>query len=67
MTEDLLSSLVMHIHGSYKIKFHPKGREDKEEIEIDFTPPFKRIPMISTLEEILKIKFPKDLESEETR
>ncbi|RZB39091.1 lysine--tRNA ligase [Asbolus verrucosus] len=37
-----------------------------EEVEIDFTPPFKRIPMIPTLEDILKVKFPapEDLSSD---
>lgn len=27
-------------------------------MEIDFTPPFRRIPMIPTLEDVLKVKFP---------
>jgi lysyl-tRNA synthetase class 2 len=57
ITEKLLSSMVMAIHGSYKIKYHPNG-EEGEEVEIDFTPPFRRIPMLKTLEEILKVKFP---------
>jgi lysyl-tRNA synthetase class 2 len=42
------------------LKIHPS--KDKE-LEIDFTPPFKRIPMMSGLEEKLGIKFPKDLSS----
>lgn len=57
ITEKLLSGMVMSIHGSYKIKYHPNG-EEGEEVEIDFTPPFKRVPMIKTLESILKVKFP---------
>lgn len=48
---------IQYLLGSYKIKYHPEGL-DGPEIEIDFTPPFKRIPMIPTLEEILKVKFP---------
>ncbi|XP_008194003.1 lysine--tRNA ligase isoform X1 [Tribolium castaneum] len=57
ITEALISGMVKSIHGSYKIKYHPEGPEG-EEVEVDFTPPFKRIPMIATLEEILKVKFP---------
>lgn len=38
-------------------------------IEIDFTPPFKRIPMMKGLEEVLGIELPKGdaLATEETR
>ncbi|XP_053694203.1 lysine--tRNA ligase isoform X2 [Sabethes cyaneus] len=57
LTEKMVSGMVKSIHGSYKIKYHPKGPEEQE-YEIDFTPPFKRISMISSLEEILKVKFP---------
>ncbi|KAL7020825.1 hypothetical protein ACKWTF_011654 [Chironomus riparius] len=57
ITEKLLSGMVKSIHGSYKIKYHPNG-EDGEEVEVDFTPPFRRIPMLKTLESILKVKFP---------
>ena len=46
LTEDMISKLVYHICGSYKIKYHPSGPETEKEIEIDFTPPFKRISMI---------------------
>lgn len=57
MTEKMVSGMVKSIHGSYKIKYHPDGLDGRE-VEIDFTPPFRRISMISTLEEILKVKFP---------
>jgi lysyl-tRNA synthetase class 2 len=90
LTEDLLSGMVKALFGTYKIKYHPNGKqiaeeakadekksegkteekkeEEKfEEIEIDFTPPFKRLSMISALEDKLKVKFPENLESEETR
>jgi lysyl-tRNA synthetase class 2 len=58
--------MVKEIHGSYKIKYHPNGKEGKdgqpaEEIEIDFTPPFRRIPMIAGLEELSGLTIPKDL------
>lgn len=57
ITESLVSGMVHSIHGTYKIKYHPEGPEG-EEVEIDFTPPFKRILMIPALEEALKVKFP---------
>ncbi|KAL7303717.1 hypothetical protein TKK_0003850 [Trichogramma kaykai] len=57
ITESMISGMVKTIHGSYKIKYHPDG-EGGEEVEIDFTPPFKRVSMIKTLEEELKVKFP---------
>ncbi|XP_037919939.1 lysine--tRNA ligase isoform X2 [Hermetia illucens] len=57
MTEQMVSGMVKSIHGSYKIKYHPEGPEGPEQ-EIDFTPPFKRVSMIKTLEEMLKVKFP---------
>eukprot|EP01117_Protostelium_nocturnum_P008809 TRINITY_DN3156_c0_g1_i1.p1 TRINITY_DN3156_c0_g1~~TRINITY_DN3156_c0_g1_i1.p1 ORF type:complete len:619 (+),score=242.72 TRINITY_DN3156_c0_g1_i1:2043-3899(+) len=66
LTEDLISNMVKEITGGYKIKYHAKG-SDSEPIEIDFTPPFKRIPMIKGLEEHGKLTIPKDLESEECR
>ncbi|XP_058120893.1 lysine--tRNA ligase-like [Anopheles ziemanni] len=57
ITERLLSSMVHAIHGTYQIKYHPNGRQGKEYV-IDFTPPFRRLSMIESLEEILKVKFP---------
>ena len=49
-TEELLSSMVKHIHGSYVIKYHPDQDNDPEKVyDIDFTPPFKRIPMMKSL------------------
>jgi len=66
MTEELISGMVKSITGSYKLKYHANGH-DKDPIEIDFTPPFKRISMVKGLEEIAGIKLPADLESEETR
>ncbi|XP_017759501.1 PREDICTED: lysine--tRNA ligase [Eufriesea mexicana] len=57
ITEDMVSGMVKAIHGSYKITYHPDGPEG-EAVEIDFTPPFKRISMLKALEEVLKIKLP---------
>jgi len=57
ITESMVSGMVHSIHGTHKIKYHPEGL-DGPEVEIDFTPPFKRIPMIPALEEALNVKFP---------
>lgn len=57
ITESMISDMVKSIHGSYKIKYHPDGPEG-EEVEIDFTPPFARVPMIATLEKVLNVKLP---------
>jgi lysyl-tRNA synthetase, class II len=47
----------MHIlHNVKQIKYQPSPNE--EEVEIDFTPPFKRISMCSGLEEVLNCKIP---------
>ncbi|CAK1603003.1 unnamed protein product [Parnassius mnemosyne] len=57
ITETMISGMVKNIHGTYKIKYHPDGPEG-EELEIDFTPPFARVPMIATLEKVLNVKLP---------
>jgi len=70
LTEDMLSKMVYAIRGSYKIPYHPNGQDDKDNvIEIDFTPPFRRIPMMKGLEEVLGMKMPKNTElgTEESR
>eukprot|EP00536_Pseudo-nitzschia_multiseries_P001577 jgi/Psemu1/234761/estExt_Genewise1.C_200004 len=56
MCEELVSGLVMKICGSYKIKYAPKPGMD--EVEIDFTPPFKRISMIEGIEEKMNTTLP---------
>jgi lysyl-tRNA synthetase class 2 len=56
MTEELVSGLVKKITGGFKIKYSPKPGMD--EVEIDFTPPFKRISMMEGLEEAMKCKLP---------
>ncbi|XP_013133921.1 PREDICTED: lysine--tRNA ligase isoform X2 [Papilio polytes] len=57
ITETMISGMVKSIHGSYKVIYHPDGPEGKE-VEIDFTPPFARMPMIATLEKVLGVKLP---------
>eukprot|EP01102_Stenamoeba_stenopodia_P008554 TRINITY_DN2468_c0_g1_i1.p1 TRINITY_DN2468_c0_g1~~TRINITY_DN2468_c0_g1_i1.p1 ORF type:complete len:562 (+),score=166.78 TRINITY_DN2468_c0_g1_i1:175-1860(+) len=65
MTEELLSGLVKEMTGSYFLTFHPEGK-DKEPIQLNFTPPFKRISLIDGLEAATGKKFPEDLGSQET-
>lgn len=57
ITETLVSGMVKNITGGYKVTYHPQGA-DGPAVEIDFTPPFKRIQMIPELERLLKCKFP---------
>ncbi len=63
-TEDMISGMVKAIHGSYKIKYTTHGGQS---VDVDFTPPFRRISMVSGLEEKLGIEIPRPLESEEAR
>jgi len=63
MTEDLIAGMVLELTGSYTIEYPCK---DGVVRPIDFTPPFRRFPMIRTLEERLAVKFPEDLASSET-
>ncbi|KAA8491345.1 Lysine--tRNA ligase [Porphyridium purpureum] len=62
-TEQLLSSMVLDLKGSYKLTYHPDGPEGRE-LELDFTPPFRRISMVSALEEKIGMKVPRDLDSD---
>ncbi|KAF9100936.1 lysyl-tRNA synthetase [Mortierella sp. AM989] len=57
MTEALLAGMVKTITGKTKITYHPQGK-DGPAMEIDFTPPFRRIDMIKYLEEKLNVTFP---------
>mmetsp|Transcript_21310 Transcript_21310/g.75821 ORF Transcript_21310/g.75821 Transcript_21310/m.75821 type:complete len:611 (-) Transcript_21310:127-1959(-) len=55
LTEDMISKMVHEIHGSYKVTFQPlRG----EAMEIDFQPPWPRIPMVEGLEKELGLKLP---------
>lgn len=68
MTEDMISEMVKEITGSYKIQYHPEGKESDKVWELDFSRPWKRIPIIPTLEEKLGVTFPPgdQLHTEET-
>lgn len=59
MTEQLLSQLVKNVNGSLLVKYDDK--------DIDFTPPYKKIDMMSELTKVLEVEFPKDLSTEESR
>lgn len=57
MTETLLSGLVMKIHGSLQVEFHPDGPEGKCNV-VDFTPPFKKLDMMPELAKATGKTFP---------
>ncbi|KAL3672675.1 hypothetical protein V7S43_001969 [Phytophthora oleae] len=64
--EELISGIAKDVTGSYKIQYPmddtdsvTEGSEDESAmVEIDFTPPFKRLPILETLEECLGEKLP---------
>uniref|UniRef100_A0A7N0RB57 Lysine--tRNA ligase n=1 Tax=Kalanchoe fedtschenkoi TaxID=63787 RepID=A0A7N0RB57_KALFE len=64
LTEQMLSGMVKELSGGYVIKYHANGLKE-DPIEIDFTPPFRRIDMIEELEKMADLKIPKDLASDE--
>ncbi|KAL1439890.1 hypothetical protein MTO96_009719 [Rhipicephalus appendiculatus] len=57
ITESLVSGMVKFLTGSYKITYHPEGA-DGPALEIDFTPPFRRVRMLPDLEKALGTKLP---------
>jgi lysyl-tRNA synthetase class 2 len=68
LTEEIVSTMVMKVCGSYKVTYHREGRDKPESaVEVDFTPPFRRIPMMEGLEEALGVPLPKDLSTDEAR
>lgn len=60
--------MVKAVTGGYKVQYHEHG-PDQPALELDFTPPFKRVSMIAELERQLNVKFPDPttLHTEETR
>ncbi|WFD36463.1 lysine--tRNA ligase [Malassezia cuniculi] len=71
ITESMVSGLVKAVTGSYKVTYHPDGKDtpDGRVFEMDFAPPWKRFNMIEELEKQLNVKFPPadQLHTEETR
>mmetsp|Transcript_8218 Transcript_8218/g.21165 ORF Transcript_8218/g.21165 Transcript_8218/m.21165 type:complete len:594 (+) Transcript_8218:156-1937(+) len=65
MTETFLSQLVLSLKGSYVVQYHANGM-DQAPVEIDFTPPFRRVSMVEGLKEF-GIDVPLPLEAESTR
>ncbi|KAF4543229.1 putative lysyl-trna synthetase protein [Lasiodiplodia theobromae] len=65
LTEELVSSLVKHVTGGYKTKFHT---QHGEEYEVNWEKPWRRIEMIPELEAKLGEKFPPgdELHTQET-
>lgn len=59
ITEELISSMVLNIKGSYKVEYHPDGPEGKA-IEIDFKPPWRRISMVEEIEKKAGVKIGRD-------
>jgi lysyl-tRNA synthetase class 2 len=55
VTEDLVSNMVKHLTGGYKTKFHTQGGEV---YEVNWEKPWKRIDMMTELEEKTGEKFP---------
>ncbi|CAD5234693.1 unnamed protein product [Bursaphelenchus xylophilus] len=69
LTEDLVSKMVYTIHGTYKLPYHPNGPGSEPTLEVDFTPPFKRVHIYDDLEAKLGVKLPppETLHTEEAR
>ena len=66
MTEELISGMVYEFFGSYEVKYHPDGKENKDTVRtINFKPPFKRVSLVKGIEDALNVKIPENLESEE--
>ena len=65
-TEDLFSSLAEKLTGGLKVKYLPLHKKEGEEVEIDFTPPYRVIPIVKTLEQKTGMKFPPLTNSSET-
>ncbi|KAK9822199.1 hypothetical protein WJX81_002806 [Elliptochloris bilobata] len=66
MTEEMVAQMVLQLRGSYRMAYHAHGL-DAPPVQIDFTPPWRRISMVAGLEEALGAKLPADLETEDAR
>lgn len=53
LTEDMLSKMVKEITGSFILKFHPDPENPDKVLDIDFTPPWRRMPMLDELAKCL--------------
>jgi lysyl-tRNA synthetase class 2 len=66
MSEELISAMVLNIKGSYKIQYHADG-PDNPPVDIDFTPPWKRISMVDEIEKKAGVKLDRAFETEPAR
>lgn len=66
MTEEMVSSMVKMIHGTYIVKFKP---DEATDYTMDFTPPWKRLNIQEELEKLFPGKMPQptELHTEEAR
>jgi len=62
-TEELISSLVMKIHGSLQIPFHPEG-PDGPEVVLDYTTPWPRVSYVGEIEKQTGVTLPRPLTSD---
>eukprot|EP01112_Ceratiomyxa_fruticulosa_P005483 TRINITY_DN1611_c0_g1_i1.p1 TRINITY_DN1611_c0_g1~~TRINITY_DN1611_c0_g1_i1.p1 ORF type:complete len:597 (+),score=158.01 TRINITY_DN1611_c0_g1_i1:802-2592(+) len=67
LTEELISTMVLDITGSLKIKYHPLGKESDKEVEIDFTRPWRKLDFVADLEKELGVEIPRPFESDKCR
>lgn len=65
ITEEMISSMVLNIKGSYKIEYHADG-PDAPPVEIDFTPPWRRISLVEEVEAKAGVKIPRNFEDAAT-
>jgi lysyl-tRNA synthetase class 2 len=71
ITESMISGLVKAVTGSYKVTYHPDGKDTEggREYVMDFSTPWKRFDMIKELEAKLGVTLPpaSTLHTEESR
>ena len=65
MTEELVSSMVFDMFGTYKIQYHPDGPTGKG-VEIDFAPPWPRLSMVEEIERKSGVTFSRDFTDPKT-
>jgi lysyl-tRNA synthetase class 2 len=58
ITENMISGMAKYITGGNKVTYHPQG-PDGPAMEIDFSPPFRRVKMLDELERLLDCKLPR--------
>jgi len=64
MTEEMVASMVMSIHGTYKIEYHADG-PGSEPVILDFSPPYRRVSMVEEIERLSGVKIPLPYEGDE--